>query len=408
MSARSTSRAQLNSLFRHGLRRGKGLSSYFTTYSILTLARRAMRTNSGARENYPPRTLERRKPVIWVLQGPRAGDNAQAHELASRLDAQIICKHLIFNNRCLLPNLFLGASISSVETDSKAGLSPPWPNLVIATGRRSAPVARWIKQQSRGKTYAVQLGRPRTPLSVFDLIITTPQYGLPPAANVIEIPLPFVASRNVNALELAAWRREWAGLRRPLVGVVIGHAKFPLKMGRREARSLGQRLNSLADRMQGSLLLIASPRSVTGVIARIVAEISAPHVAYRAFDPRRIPYAAALAECDHFVATSDSISMISELISTGKSVDVFELPDRKLKLKWRARAGLSAWLSRNGALQPPRDVSGMVRAMIRNGYVNVLGEQGERIPFERGDAMILDRLNVLLHARHEDRPHPES
>jgi hypothetical protein len=48
----------------------------------------------------------------------------------------------------------------------------------------------------------------------------------------------------------------------------------------------------------------------------------------------------------------------------------------------------------------------MVRAMIRNRYVNVLGEQGERIPFEREDWVIQERLNELLHARHEDRPHP--
>lgn len=355
-----------------------------------------------------PQALQRPQRVVWVLQGPRAGDNAQAYELASRLDAEIVCKRLTFSHLCLLPNLFLGASARSIETDSRNELSPPWPDLVIATGRRSAPVARWIKRQSRGVTKTVQLGRPRTPLSAFDLIITTPQYGLPAAANVIEIPLPFVASRNVDALELAAWRRAWASLRRPLIAVAIGHAKFPLKMGRREARLLGQRLNSLADRMQGSLLLIASPRSVTDFIERIEAEISAPCVAYQTFDPRRNPYPAALAGCDHFVVTSDSVSMISELISTGKPVEVFELPERRLKLKWRARAGLSAWLSRSGALQPPRDVSGMVRAMIRNGYVNVLGELGERIPFEREDAKILERLHVLLHNRHEDRVHPES
>jgi mitochondrial fission protein ELM1 len=350
--------------------------------------------------------LRRLKRVVWVLQGPRAGDNAQAHALASRLDAEVICKHLTFNNLCLLPSLILGTSVRSVETGSRRKLSPPWPDMVIAIGRRSAPVARWIKWQSRGVTKTVQLGRPRTPLSAFDLVITTPQYGLPPAANVIEMPLPFVASRNVEALELATWRGEWAGLRRPLIGVAIGRAKFPQKMGRREARSLGQRLNSLADRMQGSLLLISSPRSLADFIERIEAEISMPCVAYGTFDPRRNPYPAAIAECDHFVVTSDSVSMISELICTGKPVDVFELPERRLKLKWRARAGLSAWLSRNGALQPPRDVSGMVRAMIRNGYVNVLGEQGERIPFEREDGGIQERLNELLNTRHEDRPHP--
>lgn len=347
-------------------------------------------------EETRPQVLERSRRVVWVLQGPRAGDNAQAHALASRLDAEVICKHLAFNTLSLLPNLLLGTSVSSLETESRMGLAPPWPDLVIAIGKRSAPVALWIKRQSRGQTKAVHLGRPRTSLSAFDLVITTPQYGLPPAANVIEIPLPFAASRNVAAHDLTAWRLEWTNLRRPLIAVAIGHAKFPLKLGRREARLLGQRLNALAEQMQGSLLLIASPRSVPDVIARIEAELSAPHVAYRTFDPQRNPYPAALADCDRFVATSDSISMISELISTGKPVDVFELPDRKLRLKWRASAGFSAWLSRNGVLQPPRDVSGMVRALSEKGHIGVLGEQTPRIPFRRNDALIVQRLSLLL------------
>lgn len=47
--------------------------------------------------------------------------------------------------------------------------------------------------------------------------------------------------------------------------------------------------------------------------------------------------------------------------------------------------------SNSGTLQPPRDVSGMVRSLIDKGYVNVLGEQRARIPFERDDAAILEQ-----------------
>ena len=41
-----------------------------------------------------------------------------------------------------------------------APLAPPWPDVLIASGRRSAPVARWIRRQSGGRTRLVQLGRP--------------------------------------------------------------------------------------------------------------------------------------------------------------------------------------------------------------------------------------------------------
>ena len=340
--------------------------------------------------------LKQSKHVIWVLQGARAGDNAQARELASRLECQVFRKDLKFNLLHHLPNLFLGASTHSLKPISKQDLLPPWPDLVIAAGKRSAPIARWIKQQSRGHTKIVQLGRPRAPLAAFDLVITTPQYGLPQADNVIETSLPFATARNVVPGEKDFWRKEWAHLRNPWIAVAIGNAKFPLRMGWRETQLLGRHLNQLAEQTKGSLLLIASPRTASGVIAQIAAELSVPYISYAKVDAGKNPYQSALRICDRFVVTSDSVSMISELINTGKPVDVFELPHGGVKLKWRAEAGFGAWLSRNGILQPPRDVSGMVHGLIEKGYINILGEPGKRVPFTREDIAIMDRLNLLL------------
>ncbi len=344
----------------------------------------------------PPRKIELPNRVIWVLLGSRVGDNAQANALASLLNARVVCKQLRFNSLQHLPSQLLGASTMTLASGARDELAPPWPDMVIAIGRRSAPVARWIKTQSKGKSKTVHLGRPRTSLSAFDLVISTPQYGLPPAANVVQIPLPFVGRRAVEAAGKADWLTAWAGLRRPVIAAVIGHSRYPLKLGRREARTLGRRLNALAEDTHGSLLLIPSPRSVPEIISRIEMELSAPHIAYRHFDPQKNPYPAALDECDYFVATSDSISVISELIATQKPVDVFELPERILTLKWCARAGLGAWLSRRGILQAPRDVSGMVKTLIENGYLGVLGDRQGRVAIEPGNESVLERLSLLL------------
>lgn len=342
--------------------------------------------------------LKQSKKVIWVLQGIHPGDNAQARALASRIDGEVICKDLKFNRLYRLPNLVLGASTLSLNAISRQGLLPPWPDLVIATGKRSVPAARWIKRQARGQTRIVQLGRPCAPLSAFDLVITTPQYGLPSVANVIEVPLPFVMPRKEDLTEQEFWRAKWAGLRRPLIAVAIGNAKPPLMMGQRETRLLGRQLNQLAEQMKGSLLLIASPRTAPGVVAQIAAELSAPHISYANFDRNMNPYQAALANCERYVVTSDSVSMISELINTGKPVDVFELPTAKFRRKWKGKSGVAAWLSRNGIVQPPRDVAGLARMLIKEGYVGVLGGQTERVPVNRNEKDIIDRLNLLLNA----------
>jgi mitochondrial fission protein ELM1 len=118
------------------------------------------------------------RPAIWVLKGVRAGDTAQAMDLALQLGGRVEGKQLAFNAFHNIPNWLLGARVSQLTQDAKKLLHPPWPDLVVATGRRTAPVALWIKTQSQGKTKLVHIGRPRMALSRFDLVLTTPQYGL--------------------------------------------------------------------------------------------------------------------------------------------------------------------------------------------------------------------------------------
>ena len=48
------------------------------------------------------------------------------------------------------PTALLGASLRGLTAAARAGLAPPWPELVIAAGRRTAPVARWLKRRRAG------------------------------------------------------------------------------------------------------------------------------------------------------------------------------------------------------------------------------------------------------------------
>ncbi len=337
-----------------------------------------------------------KKKTIWVLQGVRIGDNAQARELASILEAEAKTIELKFNTLHHLPNVVLGASVVSLTTRSRSELQAPWPDIVIGTGKRMAPVARWIKSQSGGLTKIIHLGRPRAPLSAFDLVIATPQYGLPSDSNVITLNLPFASPCNVDTAELEKWRDAWHDLPKPLIAVAIGSAKYPLRFGPSEINAFATALNDLARQTSGSLLLIASPRTKPALADKIAMLLTVPHRSYGVFDKTKNPYQAALSLGDKFVVTSDSVSMISELINSGKPVDVFELPASRLWIRWSAKNGLAAWLSRNGLLQPPRDVSGMVRQLIENGSIGVLGTSSLSEPFQPVREETMARLTAIL------------
>jgi hypothetical protein len=290
------------------------------------------------------------QPAVWVLQGTRKGDNMQAQELARRLGWPYQLHQVRFSGLRIVPNHLLGASLASLRKDKSFTLTPPWPDLVIAVGRRTVPVARWIRKQSGGRTRLVHLGRPRAPLWWFDLVITTPQYGLPSAANVIELPLPFALAITSREEDLTKWRQTFGSLPRPWTGVLVGGSRYPARFGRSEAAALARQL---LDR-QGSSLISTSPRTDPLVVTLLRETLGNRAYVHQWQEGVDNPHHAVLSLADSLVVTSDSISMIAEAAATAKPLQVFEAGHHPLAFSWQAKQGLGAWLARTGILSPPR------------------------------------------------------
>jgi uncharacterized protein len=309
------------------------------------------------------------RPLIWVLKGLRNGDTAQAMELALQVGGRVEGKQLSFNGTHAIPNWLMGARVSHLTQDARKLLRPPWPDLVIATGKRTAPASIWIKNQSGGKTRSVHLGRPRMALSLFDLIVTTPQYGLPKRENVAQITLPFARHKTVVPHEIEAFQKTWADLPRPWVVGVMGGPKFPQHMGRTEFQGFGAMLEKTAREKGGSVILLDSPRTPTGAIDVAAAELTVPHWRFRrGVDVN--PYQPALSMGDAFIVTSDSVSMVAEMVLTGKPTSIYRLPTSRLAPKWSAQTGMGALLAVAGILHPPRDVDGLMTLLQASGLIS--------------------------------------
>ena len=103
------------------------------------------------------------KPAVWVLADDRPGNNSQSIGLAEALGWRYevkpfqFCRFARFLAR--LPNWFLGVSRFDIRAGSPPAIFPLWPDLVTATGRRLATIARWIRKLSGRHTRVVHLGR---------------------------------------------------------------------------------------------------------------------------------------------------------------------------------------------------------------------------------------------------------
>jgi mitochondrial fission protein ELM1 len=331
-------------------------------------------------------------PRTWLLFGERRGDNAQVLALAGMLGWPYEVKQLRWTAGYDVDPAEAGVSLAGLDRAASDALAPPWPDLVIGIGFRSAPISRWIAQQGGNRAINIRLGRPRTDLKPYDLVVTTPQYGLPPAPNVRELPLPLVkADERAIADAVVRWRPAWAALPKPWIAVLLGGPTQHMAFDDAVARSLARDLDTFAKRLGGSLLVSTSPRSPAGLKAWIETALSVPHFMLEFQAQADNPYPALLALGDAAVVTSDSASMIADAAAFDRPLFIHELPwlgrSRKPGLvagikrhvrerrEERGMAGLPAdmldrfydSLTRQGRARPRRNVLGLTQKLYQAG-----------------------------------------
>lgn len=267
-------------------------------------------------------------PLVWALLGHRTGDNLQVETLADALGWRCERKVLRWRKGRIGWTPFYGRmppSLAPLTDDARALIGPPWPDLVLSVGWRSAPVARWIGRQ--GDARLVHIGRPRAPLGGFDLVLTTPQYRLPEASNVIQLDAP-MTRLSAEALTSAAeqWRDRLAHLPRPWIAVLIGGDAPPLRLTAGAAAELGEKVEALARQRGGSLLVTTGPRTSRAALEAFQSRIGVLMHSYTWGEGGENPYLGYLALADEIVVTSDSISMVHEASLTGRPVHIFDLP----------------------------------------------------------------------------------
>jgi len=215
-------------------------------------------------------------PRIWALVSEKPGDMAQVQAILDALALPWEPKRLVVDQRWQIANPPFRPDLDHLDRARSDRLEPPWPDLVIASGRRMAGPQLWIKQQSGGRTKLVLVGRPRRWLDRFDLVIGTSQYRLPPKPNVLRLDLPLMRP----AIEaVAKAREEWApklaSLPRPLIAVLVGGQTKPFRFDAEVARELMRRSQALAAAEGGGTLYVTTSRRTPKPVAEALARRTA-------------------------------------------------------------------------------------------------------------------------------------
>lgn len=253
----------------------------------------------------------------WIITEGIAGTENQCLGVAENLNVDIEIKRIKLNEpwNTLSPYL----KFECHKTFSPY-LTPPWPDLVLASGRKSIAASRYIKKLSKEKTLVVQIQDPRVRLREVDLICV-PEHDPTRGPNVITTT---AAPNRITPQKLNEAKEEFASLfshmPKPRVGVLIGGNSNAYTLTKEKTKQLCDQLLNV----NGSLMITASRRTGEENREILKQSLNGEHIYFwDELSPN--PYFGILAWADYLLITSDSVSMISEAASTGKPLYTLDL-----------------------------------------------------------------------------------
>lgn len=245
--------------------------------------------------------------------------------------------------------------------------SPPWPNIIIASGRKAIAPALWIKKQSGYRTKLVIVQSPVIKNKNFDLVIA-PRHDRYHGPNVFEIT---GALSLITKDKLIAAGEEWepilGSLPGPRLAVLIGGNSRTHKMTPAIMDQLTTQLIAL--RQQGySLMITASRRTSEHFIKKMRdALFATPNAGLTTHfwdGSGANPYIGYLAWADAILTTEDSVSMPSEALSTGKPLYIIPMEGGSPRFKrfhdYLINNSYARWFQgqiEQWSYQPPEDLA---------------------------------------------------
>jgi mitochondrial fission protein ELM1 len=256
----------------------------------------------------------------WTLTTGEDGMRTQARGLAAAIADRVV-------ERTTPPlSAWSPARLGWIPPRPFEGFAAPWPDVLVSCGRRSIPHALEAKRRSGGGVVLVHVQDPRGAAARFDAVVAMAHDRIAAGPRVLKVATALHDLTPAILADAASpWRLRFVALGPAFAGVVVGGDLKGRPFGDDDAHRL---IAGLARIRAGSPLGLAitpsrrTPASVRALLERTYRDDLSVFLWDLDGDN---PYRAILGLADRLIVTGDSVSMISEAISTPTSVDVLDL-----------------------------------------------------------------------------------
>jgi uncharacterized protein len=268
---------------------------------------------------------------VWIISDGKIGDDVQCRAVAGGLTPGFECRRIAPRAPWVWTAPWGVIDPRDSPGNPQSPIAPPFPDVIVASGRRAVPYARAVKQASGGKTLVVFLKNPRSGFRNID-VIWTPAHDRLSGANVFStltsphgLGPKLAAARSAPAPEIAA-------LAKPMLGVVLGGTGGGAHYDNEIAQDLAVKLQSAAASF-ASVAVTPSRRTPDFLINEIRSALE-DKAAFIWDGAGNNPYVDILANADALIVTADSHNMMSEALAAGAGVYAYHPPQLASKLEW--------------------------------------------------------------------------
>ena len=269
------------------------------------------------------------KKTLWILIDNRIGSRHQAEGIANYLndsDFDIVYKNLSYTKFAGLPNFIRGRSLLGLTSESKQDIQYPYPDFVLSSTRRTAPIARYIKKKNPATKLIQLIHIGRTGLKDFELVFVPEHDRYKVKAENIRYTIGcphFITSEKLSEAK-KEWEPVFAHLPHPITALIIGGAIKKHKFSIENAEALAKLVTEQKKNEGGSLLITTSRRTGLPAEEKIMSYLKDfPNYAYLWGAKDKNPYLGFLSCADNLIVTGDSVSMCCEATAAQKPLKIF-------------------------------------------------------------------------------------
>ena len=265
--------------------------------------------------------------LAWCLTDGSAGMISQVRGLAEALNVNYELKVVKLNfpwsklpvNLLPLSNVMF-KNLNDFNLDSKA------PDILISCGKRSIYASLFIKKKSIKRVFSIHIQNPRVNTNNFDIVVA-PSHDNVIGHNVITTDLainhitPKLLDKHAEKM-----KDSFGSIQKPICTVFIGGKSRNYKFDQSNVIELAKTLDKVMNNNNVQMFIVFSRRTDKFIKDYLKKKYSKQNIVWEGKDN---PYLALMHYSKYLICTSDSVSIISESVSSKKPVFIYKLPSSK-------------------------------------------------------------------------------